>query len=270
VRLRAFGVTCWRSAAWLLVLLLAGPAAAWGPDGHRLVAELAEARLAPAARVQLRRLLALEPGATLVSVSTWADEVRDPATASWHYLNFKRAAGCAYDADQQCVAGNCVVAALARQTSLLASAAAAVDRLQALKFVVHLAADVHQPLHAGFADDRGGNLWQLQAFGRGSNLHGLWDSGLIGNLSGGLPALRLAALQAAPAADDRGRLDDVAAAAAHWAEESCRVVATDGFYPAGHELPEAYAARWQPVLTQRLAQAGRRLAQLLNSALAPH
>ncbi len=53
------------------------------------------------------------------------------------------------------------------------------EQLEALKYVVHLVADVHQPLHAGFADDRGGNTYQLQAFGRGTNLHAVWDSQML-------------------------------------------------------------------------------------------
>ena len=63
---------------------------AWGGDGHRLIAEYAGTQLSPAMRTQVKRLLALEPGATLSSVSTWADEVRSPTTAAWHYLNFPR------------------------------------------------------------------------------------------------------------------------------------------------------------------------------------
>ena len=55
-------------------------------------------------------------------------------------------------------------------------------RMTALKYVVHFVADIHQPLHAGYAEDRGGNQYQLQAFMRGSNLHALWDVGLIKNL----------------------------------------------------------------------------------------
>src|SRR5690606_36773485 len=54
------------------------------------------------------------------------------------------------------------------------------DRLQALKFVVHFVGDVHQPMHAGYARDRGGNTIQVNYRGRGSNLHSLWDSTLLG------------------------------------------------------------------------------------------
>ena len=52
----------------------------------------------------------------------------------------------------------------------------------ALKYLVHFVGDVYQPLHAGYADDRGGDQFQLQAFMRGTNLHALWDSGIINNM----------------------------------------------------------------------------------------
>ena len=109
-------------------------------------------------------------------------------------------------------------------------------RLNALKYVVHLVADVHQPLHAGYADDRGGNRHQLQAFGRGTNVHALWDSGLIENM--GLTTAKLATKLTGASAIDL----DMARAA----EESCRIVGTDGFYP-GRRLDDGYMARYAPV-----------------------
>lgn len=83
--------------------------------------------------------------------------------------------------DRKCSDGNCVVEAINRQLEVLKSNAPAEKRLTALKYVVHLVADVQQPLHAGYAKDRGGNNYQLQAFMRGSNLHALWGVGLIKN-----------------------------------------------------------------------------------------
>ena len=74
-----------------------------------------------------------------------------------------------------------MVGALDKQIALLGKADATdAERLTALKYVVHLVADVHQPLHAGFFDDRGGNSLQMQAFDRGTNLHALWDTGRLG------------------------------------------------------------------------------------------
>lgn len=187
----------WRGArsligglALLMGLVSSSGSWAWGADGHRLIAEHAVTRLSPAARTEVERLLALEPGATLASVSTWADEVRSPTTAAWHYLNFPRDADCRYDGDRMCLQENCVVGAIARQLVVLASDAPDERRLLALKYVVHFVGDVHQPLHAGFADDRGGNTHQLQAFGRGTNLHALWDSAMLQHWPGGIAALK--------------------------------------------------------------------------------
>lgn len=246
---------------WAMVglVFLPGVARAWGTQGHHLVAEHAQSRLSANARAEIDRLLALEPGATLASISTWADEKRSPATAAWHYVNIPRDADCRYDAALSCVAGNCVVGSIERQAAILASKAPDAERLKALKYLVHMVADVHQPLHAGFADDRGGNRFQIQAYGRGTNLHALWDSALIDNWPAGLPALRLA--MAAVAADPTG--DAVVAA-----EESCRIVSTEGFYPDRHKLDADYAQRWSATLVQRLSTAGTRLAAVLEIATA--
>ena len=75
-------------AIGVLVFITTAPVWAWGSDGHKIVAMLAEAQLTPAARKEVDRLLGQEPGATLASISTWADEHRNSATAVWHYVNF--------------------------------------------------------------------------------------------------------------------------------------------------------------------------------------
>ncbi|MCV2419298.1 S1/P1 nuclease [Paucibacter sp. DJ2R-2] len=247
------------------LLLSSAPAQAWGAEGHRLVASVAEQGLSPAARAEVQRLLALEPGSTLASISTWADEHRSPQTGPWHYVNFPRDGGCSFEPTRDCEDGACVVGAIERQVEVLKNARATDEaRLKALKYVVHLVADVHQPLHAGFADDRGGNSYQVQGFGRGSNLHSLWDSGLMRNRAGGAEALQqeLSAGQGSqrmPAAESR--------AAALWAGESCRLVAAPGFYPDGHKVDQSYADAHEPALRQRLSEAARRLAGVLNSSL---
>ena len=159
-----------------------------------------------------------------------------------------------------CLQGSCVVGAIERQTALLASNAPDEERLKALKYVVHFVADVHQPLHAGFADDRGGNGYQLQAYGRGTNLHALWDSGFIRQWPGGAASLQ-AAVDAAVHPADAGP------GARAWAEESCRVVSAEGFYPQGHKLGDDYPPSVRAVLVQQLAIAGSRLAAVLNRSL---
>jgi hypothetical protein len=203
--------------------------------------------------------LALEQGETLASISTWADEHRNPTTAGWHYVNFPRDT-CTFDKERDCPDGQCVVAAIEKQAAVLRSNAPDERRLAALKYLVHLVADVHQPLHAGYRDDKGGNTYQVQGLGRGSNLHALWDSGLIKSLDEDVDTLT-ARLQRAPGSKGASDLNPV-----HAAEESCRIVAEPGFYPE-HRLPTAYAERNLPTLEQRLKMAGARLAGLLNQIL---
>lgn len=236
---------------------LCGPDAhAWGAQGHRVIATLAEKELTPAARKEVNRLLALEPGQTLVSVSTWADEHRSEPSRPWHYVNFPRG-NCRYKARRDCAGGRCVIAAIQTQIEILASSAPDEERLVALKYLIHFAGDVHQPLHAGFQDDKGGNTYQLQAFAHGSNLHALWDSGLIESLGEDTRALaaRLAR---------KGKVKPWTATQA--AQESCRIVAGSGFYPS-RVVDDDYIAAYIPAMEGRLALAGARLAELLNRVL---
>lgn len=246
---------------WVLLACVLGTttpqvAFAWGAEGHRIIANLAQAQLSAKARVEVEKLLALEPGETLTSISTWADEHRNPRSAPWHYINFPRDS-CTYNEERDCPTGQCVVEAINRQVEVLASNAPDEKRLLALKYVVHLVGDVHQPLHAGYLDDKGGNTYQLQAFMRGSNLHALWDTGLIRNLNedDGQTVARLMASQAPPQASDLSVV--------HAAEESCRIVGTPGFYP-GRKVGLDYIEQFTPTMERRLNVAGARLAGILN------
>ena len=117
--------------------------------------------------------------------------------------------------------------------------------------------DLHQPLHAGYLDDRGGNSYQVQYFTRGSNLHAVWDAGLIRHLDEAADAMAVRLAM-------QGGLAPWTPAQA--AEESCHIVATEGFYPE-RRVADAYVQRFTPIMEGRLALAGRRLADLLNRSL---
>lgn len=231
-------------------------ALAWGSTGHQVIASLAERQLTPAAQAQVQALLAQEPGSTLASISTWADERRNPTTARWHFLNFPRDS-CTYDKARDCPDGNCIVEAIDRQLEVLRSNAPSPQRLLALKYLVHLVGDLHQPLHLGYLDDKGGNNYQIQAFKRGSNLHSLWDSGLIKYVSDD-PEVWVTRLSSKPLPESADLVDPV-----RIAEESCQIVASPGFYPE-RKVDAAYVERFTPVVEQRLNLAGARLAAVLN------
>ena len=144
---------------------------------------------------------------------------------------------------------------------MLSSNAPDEERLKALKYVVHFVADAHQPLHGGYGDDRGGNTYQVQAFGRGTNLHAVWDTLLIKQWPGGEDALRAAVASAKASAD-------ASFAPGRWVEESCRIVATEGFYPPRHKIDDEYVKRWDATLATQMADAAKRLAAVLNQGLA--
>jgi hypothetical protein len=260
---RSFFIAC---VVATLSALLSPQAHAWGPLGHRLVGHLAERELSPKARAEVARLLRGEVEPTLAGVANWADDLRgnDPGlgrrSSPWHYVNLAED-GCRYDATRDCRRGDCVVEAIRRQRAILADRSKpAAARAQALKFIVHFVGDIHQPLHAGHAHDRGGNDVQINLDGKGSNLHRLWDSELL-------------ATAKLPEPDYLRRLHKLPSPAstgiepARWAEASCRVVLREGFMPPRAKIGQDYVLRWRPVAEDRLRQAGHALATLLNDTL---
>ena len=258
--MRRVGVRC-----FVLALILTVPlsASAWGTKGHRVVASIAEDLLTPEARRELTTLL--DPGTTLADLSTWADEVRAgrPNTGPWHYVNIPRGAS-GYNAQRDCRRG-CVVSAIAQALRLLQDPTQGkAIRQEALKWVVHLVADLHQPLHA-IADDRGGNDVLVRFHGRQTNLHRLWDGDLIDRAypdAAALQARVLAGLQGSTwRAWQTGRPQD-------WAEETHRVAEEAVYlFPPSREIDERYVEKALPVIHEQLAKAAVRLAWVLNRVL---
>jgi S1/P1 Nuclease len=252
---------------------------AWGPKGHAVVADIAEARLTPVARKNLRLLLGNN---SLASISTWPDAIRDlqPETYGWHFVDIPgKAAG--FDEQRDCYRPqdkgptaqtdhhNCVVDRIEIFRQKLADGnASELDRLIALMFVVHFVGDIHQPLHA-IEDARGGNDVKVRLFGvdqcgnRPCNFHGAWDTALIehAGLSEADYVRHLDTLIAANHWDQRP-----AGAPQEWANESHRA-ALRVWLADGANLDEAYYRANIGLVDERLAMAGLRLAALLNDTL---
>lgn len=257
----------------LACVTVALPGFAWGPQGHRLVAGLADAELSPEARREVSRLLAGEADPSLVGIANWADELRekDPElsrrSSQWHYVNIAES-DCEYLANRDCPNGDCVIEAIRKQTAILTDRRQPLAlRRNALKFVVHFVGDVHQPLHAGYARDRGGNSTQVNDASYGTNLHALWDSRLLFKQRLSDDAY-LDRLQAMPLAVSLAP-DPLPPASEDWAEDSCAIVLQPGFYPAKPALMPGYFETWTPTAEAQLRRGGARLAQLLNGALVP-
>lgn len=266
-----------RLLATLLVLAipaLASTAQAWGDIGHRIVAELAWRQLDPSAKAEVDRLLKADGDDSLPDVASWPDHLRDnpdtkdlgKATGPLHYMDFL-SGKCVYVPPRDCADGKCVVGGLQKYVAILGDRHKSnADRAEALKFVVHFVGDVHQPLHAGNRDDKGGNEFQVQFDGKGTNLHSVWDSKMLytRDLKWSAYADHLAAQGPVALPKPIAPLDNPYA---QWAEESCAIVAQDGFYPNVHQIDDAYVAHYLPVAELRLREAGKRLADLLNKTL---
>ena len=266
-----------RTIATLLALAVpafATTVQAWGDIGHRIVAELAFRQLDPSAKAEVERLLKADGDDSLPDVASWPDRLRDnpetkelgKATGPLHYMDFVDGK-CHYVPAQQCAEGKCVVGGLEKYVAILGDRHKSnAERAEALKFVVHFVGDVHQPLHAGNRDDKGGNEYQVQFDGKGTNLHSVWDSKMLytRDLKWQAYADRLAAEGPVTLPKPQAPLDNPYA---QWAEESCEIVAKDGFYPDSHKIDDAYVARNLPVAETRLREAGKRLADLLNKTL---
>jgi hypothetical protein len=153
-------------------------ATAWGPVGHKIVAQIAEDQLTLNAKKAVDKLI---PEQTLAAVSNWADSIKsDPDwvhTKTWHFVSIPDDE--TYESSEHEPAGD-IITSIKEMVSVLKSrSASAINKQHALMFIVHLVGDIHQPLHVGRPSDRGGNEIKVLFEGRSMNLHSLWDSGMI-------------------------------------------------------------------------------------------
>jgi nuclease S1 len=256
--------------ALALFLTSTSSAIAWGPQGHRVIARVAEERLTPAAKAAIKDLL--HPGDTLADVANWADSeghTAVPESASWHYINVpvndKKFDPKLIHRDDN------VVAQIKHFRKVLADRSKPrQDRQRALLFLVHFVSDIHQPLHVGDNNDRGGNLTQVQFFNEGTNLHRLWDSDLIHKIGGNDRAwtdrIDREITPETIKEWSKGTVDD-------WADESLQVAklayrqsSTDKQpFASGVTLGEPYLKRAEPLLKEQMARASVRLATELNA-----
>jgi hypothetical protein len=254
---------------FLMFSLVPTRAFAWGSEGHRIVAEIAEQHLEPNTAKQVRDLLAIENSTTLADVANWADQIRPQRreTASWHFVDIPVSAA-GYDAARDCAGGNCVVAKIEQFTAELRDKSLSPrDRLEALKFLVHFVGDVHQPLHASDNNDRGGNEVRVTFGVRRTNLHAVWDTGILAPAVNGDE--RAYALQLDKRISPQQIAQRSKGSPEQWANESHEIAVSLIYGKLAHsgKLPADYASETLPTINQQLLDAGLRLSFLLNEAL---
>ena len=245
-------------------MLLSLSLISWGVVGHRAIGEIAENHLSKKAKIAVQEILGSE---SLAMVSTYPDEVRSyekyAYTAPWHYVNvahglsseqFKKAL---LDMEKE----NIYKAILNCTNDLKDESKTKEEKVFALKFLVHLVGDVHQPMHTGRSEDSGGNAIKIKLMRKESNLHGLWDSGLI--TYAGLSYKELAKECDVISKQEKNtwQKDDVAT----WAFESYEM--SQQLYAEAaknSEFDYDYYPKHADFIKKRLAQAGIRLASVLN------
>ena len=269
---------------WLLLAAAAAcvvpsAALAWGKTGHRVVAAIADPQLSGLARAHVREILG---GAeSLDEAANWPDEMRSApgefwqkTSVPWHYVTLN---GIIYDHAPS--EGDALKALDHFRDVLRDPNASLADKQTALRFVVHLVGDLHQPLHVGKCCDRGGNEVKVKWFGRDLNLHSVWDSAMVDEEQ--LSFTEMAAkLERHTSPKDVIDWSDINPR--DWISESAQIRETvyppapakpakgkkKGKGPALPELSYAYVYKFTPVMERRLQQAGIRLAAYLNDIYA--
>jgi len=255
-------------------MLAASPAGAWGPIGHRITAQIAQDNVSGHTLAHIKEILGTEE---LPESSTWPDEQRsNPApfwqkeSSPWHYVTLP--AGTNAENFPHPPEGDAETA-LERFTKVLRDPAASrEDKALALRFVVHIVGDLHQPLHVGNGTDRGANDVKVMWFDAPNNLHWVWDEGLIQRqqLSYSEYAKRLEQRTTPEEVIEWWNIDPKA-----WIAESAALRAK--LYPTPENsrggsgtaedpyvLSWQYNYDWTPAEEQRLQQAGIRIAAYLD------
>jgi len=253
--------------ALVIMLMLPASTFAFSYPAHAVICELAYKKLSKEAQAAVDLLVSEAPVAdSFASLCGWPDRVRKQDeykhTSVWHYVNVRRGADKVVAAD--CPASGCVTQAISNMQARLRNAPE--SDWQALAFLGHFVADVHQPMHVSYADDRGGNRTRLYFDGDRTNLHAFWDREVPG-LSGTL--LKDSALIERFSVDREDRLS-------HSEESDPLVWATGSLrktqaiyrdYHRGMRLSMADITDDQRWLRSRMALASDRLAGALERSL---
>jgi hypothetical protein len=237
-------------------------ALSWAQTGHRVTGAIAEHYLSTEAQHAISQLLINE---NLAEASTYADEMKSNPTEfwkktanPWHYVNVFD--GKTYSDVAPPPEGNAVTALEMFSKQLKSKQSSLEEKQLALRFIVHIIGDLHQPFHAGNGLDRGGNDVKLQFFWEDSNLHRVWDSGLIDRqkLSYTEWTQKLSSKISSQQAAQWMEVNPKA-----WIAESAKLRAT--LYPESDKLSWDYQYQNLPLVKQRLQMGGVRIAAYLNA-----
>jgi hypothetical protein len=230
----------------------------WGPTGHRATGWIAAQHLNKKAKKALEKIL---NGHSIAMVSTWMDEIRSDTTynytADWHWVTIQD--GQTYEQSEKNPNGD-IIQTLERLIRELKSGKLdSRTESEYVKMLIHLVGDIHQPLHVGGGNDRGGNDVKVMWFRVDSNLHRVWDSDMIDDSK--LSYTELAQSLAKPSAEQLRTWQQ--SSVRDWATESVALRKEVYDYDR-NRLGYEYTYKKFHIVRTRLLQAGVRLAQVLN------
>lgn len=232
----------------------------WSKTGHRVIGEIAQDHLTAKTK---REILKLLDGQGLAAVSNFSDEIKADTTyrkfSAWHYVNFP--ADASYKDVDPSPYGDIVIGIQKCIEIVKNDNNSKSDRAFYLKMLVHLIGDLHQPMHVGRLEDRGGNDIEVQWFNRPSNLHKIWDANMVDDYGMSYTELadNLAQLtKKQVAAIQKGSIYD-------WLEET-QDIANEVYKSVenGEKLYYRYSYDWWGTLETQLERGGLRLAKVLN------
>ena len=230
---------------------------AWGATGHRVVGRIADKHLSKKTRLAMERILGQQ---SLAMAATWMDDVKSDSLydmyEDWHWVTIEDNE--TYDQSKKNPKGDLIYALERIISELKSKKLSPKEEAERLKMLIHLIGDIHQPLHVGRAD-KGGNDVKLTWFGSNSNLHTVWDSGMIDGTK--LSYTELAESLYKPNAAELKIWQSTSVR--DWAKES--IGYRKQVYDIGNsKLSYEYQYKYFSIVRERLAQAGVRLAGVLN------
>jgi len=171
-------IVCLIAAFILIISTVKAENPDWGATGHRTIGKIADNYLNGKTKRKIAELL---NGESLALVSTFGDDIKSDKRYNdfytWHYVNMPF--GVKYEDSEKNIKGDLVTGIEKCKSVILDENASKEDKIFYLKLLVHFMGDLHQPMHVGRKEDKGGNTVQVKWFGSGTNLHSVWDSKMI-------------------------------------------------------------------------------------------
>ncbi|MCC5855499.1 MAG: S1/P1 nuclease [Idiomarina sp.] len=254
----------------IALFFMPGKSMSWGFQGHEYIGNVTWAYLSPEARAWVSAHLERVDEESLATMTTWADRVRGTEEGRWmgplHFANIPPDET-EMDMERDCPNRRCVVGAAKDSVAIMMDPnATEQEQAEALRVFSHWITDMHQPLHLGFARDRGGNSIRITYRDRETNLHSFWDTVIIRGKDLPEPTA-LAASNPLPEG-----ASDWSAAIVSWANDAnmlAREYAYDGVEQ-GSVIDEEYVQRARPIVRKQLLHAAQRMALIIEDAAAVH